>query len=286
MKEKQKKKNKAKNNNKCYYVFMFLIISIFVLILWSRYISTKGLIVREYAVINNKLPENLHGLKIVHFSDLHYKTTFFEDELNNLVNNINELNPDIVVFTGDLVDKVIEYTEEDVEILSDYLNKIDANVGKYIIKGDQDYLSLYSDLILEKTNFVLLNNTTELIYYNGIIPIYLVGLDDSLNGKSDFSIINNDSNYYSILLTHEPDIYDDLKQFNFDLILAGHSHNGQIRLPFIGAIYKMNGSKKYYDNHYIFNNTEMFVSGGLGTTKYKFRFLTKPSINLYRIYTK
>jgi len=284
--EERQKKNKNKESNKAYYLFMFLIISAFILILWSRYISTKGLVVREYAVINEKLPKDLHGLKIVHFTDLHYKTTVYENELKVLVENINELNPDIVVFTGDLMDKFSEYNEEDVNNLSTYLNKIEANIGKYVVKGNHDYSSIYFDAIIENTDFTFLKNSSELIYYNGTTPIYLVGLDDSLESKPDFSIINNEQNYYSILLTHEPDVYDDVKNYNFDLILAGHSHNGQVRFPLVGSIYKVNGAKKYYDEHYILDNTEMFISGGLGTSKYKFRFLTKPSINFYRLYTK
>lgn len=283
---KKDKNKKKKQSNKGYYLFMFIIISVFILVLWSRYISTKGLVVREYAVINEKLPESFHGFKIVHFSDLHYKTTIYEDELKKLVESINQINPDIVVFTGDLMDKFSDYNEEDVNILSSYLNKIDASIGKYIVKGNHDYSSIYFDAVIENTDFVFLKNSSDLIYYNGNTPIYLVGLDDNLESNIDLSIINNEQNYYSILLSHEPDVYDKVKDYNFDLMLAGHSHNGQIRLPLLGAIYKVNGAKKYYDEHYKLNNTELFISGGLGTSKYKFRFLTKPSINFYRLYTK
>jgi len=285
MKDKNKKKDKNKNS-KGYYVFILLIIVIFVLILWSRYISTTGLSVREYAVINEKLPESFNGFKVVHFSDLHYKSTIFESELKKLVEDINELKPDIAVFTGDLIEKREEVNEKDIEILIKYLNMIDTNIGKYAVKGNHDYASLYFDAIFESTDFKVLKNSSELIYYNGNIPIYLVGLDDSLEGKVDLSIINNESDYYSILLSHEPDIYDKVKEYNFDLILAGHSHNGQIRIPFFGAIYKVKGAKKYYDPHYVLDKTEIFISGGLGTSKYKFRFLNKPSYNLYRLYNK
>lgn len=284
-KNKKKRKNNKKNSNG-YYMFMFLIILMFVLVLWSRYISTKGLVVREYAVKNEKIPENFEGFKIVHFSDLHYKSTIYEEELKKLVNDINELKPDIVVFTGDLIEKRVEIDEKDLEIVTKSLNQIDANIGKYAVKGNHDYANLYFDSILENTDFKVLTNSSELIYSNGNTPIYLVGLDDLREGKVDFSVINNEANYYSILITHEPDIYDKVKEYNFDLILAGHSHNGQVRLPLVGSIYKVEGAKKYYDPHYILGDTEMFISGGLGTSKYKFRFLNKPSYNLYRLYKK
>ena len=68
--------------------------------------------------------------------------------------------------------------------------------------------------------------------------------------------------------------------------MAGHSHLGQIRLPLIGAIYTPKGSKKYYDEHYKVNNADMYINGGIGTSVIEFRLLNKPSINLYRFYTK
>jgi len=287
MEDKNKKNKKdKKKNSKGYYMFMFLIILIFVLILWSRYISTTGLIVKEYAVESKNLPENFNGFKIVHLSDLHYKSTIFEKELKKIVNDVNALKPDIIVFTGDLIEKRENVDEKDVDILIKYLNKLDANIGKYAVKGNHDYATIYFDAILESTDFKVLKNSSELIYYDGNTPLYLVGLDDSLKGKVDLSIINNENNYYSILLSHEPDIYEEVQQNNFDLILAGHSHNGQVRLPLFGAVYKIKGSKKYYDPHYILGDTEMFISGGIGTSKYKFRFLNKPSYNFYRLYKK
>jgi len=150
------KKDKKKKSNKGYYLFMFIVISLFVLILWSRYVSTKGLVVREYGVINEKLPDSFHGLKVVHFTDLHYKTTIYEEELKTLVENINEVNADIVVFTGDLVDKLVEYNEEEVKNIAKYLNDINVNIGKYAIKGNHDYTSLYFDAVFESTVFKIL----------------------------------------------------------------------------------------------------------------------------------
>lgn len=280
-----KKKNKKKKN-KIYYLVMLTIIAIFILILWSRYISTTGLVIREYAVTKEELPQNFNGFKIIHFSDLHYKTTIFEDEMKRLVNTINELKPDVVTFTGDLIDKLVELDEKDIEFLSSELNRIDANIGKFAVKGNHDYSSIYFDAIMEQTNFKVMNNSSELIYYNGNTPIYLVGLDDSLEGNIDYSIINNEQNYYSILMVHEPDVFEKVKNNGFDLMLSGHSHNGQVRIPLIGALVKVNGAKKYYDHHYIIDECELFISGGLGTSKYKFRFLNKPSINFYRFYSK
>lgn len=80
-------------------LFIVVVIGVFSL-LWARYISTSGLIVKEYAIRNNKLSDDYDGFKIVHFSDLHYGSTIFKDELKNVVDTINNQNPNIVVFTG------------------------------------------------------------------------------------------------------------------------------------------------------------------------------------------
>ena len=90
---------------------------------------------------------------------------------------------------------------------------------------------------------------------------------------------------YKILLLHEPDTIDNLSE-RFDLILAGHSHNGQVRLPLIGATILPDGAKRYYEEHYTINNTELFISSGLGTSSLPLRFMNHPSINFYRINKK
>ena len=92
--------------------------------------------------------------------------------------------------------------------------------------------------------------------------------------------------HYKILLLHEPDYVNEITYQNYDLILAGHSHNGQVTPPLIGAIIKPNGAKKYYDEYYSLNSTDLYISSGIGTTKLDFRLFNHPSINFYRIVNK
>ena len=95
--------------------------------------------------------------------------------------------------------------------------------------------------------------------------------------------ITENKDIYSILLMHEPDFVDNIKLENYDLVLTGHSHNGQVRFPFVGAIVKPDGAKKYFDEYYKINQTELFVSSGIGTSNLKLRLFNRPSINFYRI---
>ena len=268
--------------------FIYLFIFGIIILLYSYFVGTKGLFIREYPIINEKIPNNFNGFKIVHFTDLHYGTTYHKKELTNLINEINELKPDLVVFTGDLLDQRTPISKEEENDLIEGLNKIESTIGNYIISGNHDINPSYKE-ITNNINFKLLDNTNELIYYKENSPILLVGLSDYLNFKMDIdSAFNYDkeNNYYTILLTHEPDVIDRLNDQKIDLVLSGHSHNGQVRLPFIGKIYTPEGSLKYYDAKYELNNTEMYISGGLGTSLAPLRLFCHPSFNFYRLYNQ
>jgi len=272
-----------------------LLISIILIsgfILYSRYIGTNGVIVKEYSIVNSKIPNSFYGLKIIHISDIHYKVTTTKEELEEIVSEINLLKPDIVILSGDVFNKNINYTNKDYEDLIKILNKIDYSIGKYAIKGDNDLNIKNWENIINDSNFINLNDNYELIYYEGNEPILLMGI--SSNYKKNH--INKDINSmheqtkekynYSILISHEPDFVDNIDYSKFDLILSGHSLNGQIKLPFIGGIIKDKYGKKYYDEYYKLNNTDLFISSGIGTDKFKLRFRNLPSFNLYRLKNK
>ncbi len=280
-------KQKEKKN-----IFKKFITIIFVLgvltILYSHFIGTKGLFIREYPIINNNIPESFNGFKIVHFTDLHYGTTYKKKETNKLVATINELKPDLVVFTGDLLDQYTDMSEQDIKDLSDALNSINATVGKYIVSGNHDGVNKSFNKVIEQLNFTFLDNKNEFIYYQDKTPIILVGLSDYLELHTDIETAfnyENEENYYTILLAHEPDLIDSLADKKIDLILSGHSHNGQVRAPFIGKIYTPVGSKKYYDEKYELDDKLLFISGGLGTSTAEFRLFCHPSFNFYRLYS-
>lgn len=280
-----KKKEKKNYFRKIFLLFILIIAGTF---LYGRFVETRGLIIKEYKIINNKLPESFNGFKIVHFSDVHYGTTIFKDELTTLVNKINELKPDVIIFTGDLIDYNYQLKEEEKNDVINILSKLDSAIDKYEIKGNHDQNNNYLSII-KNAGFKNLNNTNELLYYKGNTPIRLVGLDDYLEGTINIDEAFKyeiEPDYYTIFLAHEPDIINKLDDKKIDLMLSGHSHNGQVRLPFLGAIYKPIGAKTYYDERYQINDTLLYISSGIGTSKYPIRLFNKPSFNFYRLYTK
>lgn len=282
-----------------------LFIVLLIVLLYSRFISTKGLNIKEYKVVNHNITESYHGLKIVHISDLHYGSTIFEKELNTLVEKTNELNPDIIVFTGDLFTDKKTY---DKEIIINSLSKLQAKLGKYYVSGNHDTpMNDYRE-IMDNSGFINMNDDYTLIYNESNQAILLSGISTCFTGsssKNETEAENCDMGVktakvdsyladttdekkpiYSIALMHEPDYIDNLNLEHYNLILAGHSHGGQIRLPFLGKIITPTGAKKYYDAHYTVENTELYISSGIGNSGLNLRFFNRPSFNFYRITNK
>lgn len=278
--------------------FLILIGIGFIVFLYAWFIGSKGLIVKEYKIEVDNLPEEYHGLKIAHITDIHYGESINKKELEKLKNKINSLKPDIIVFTGDISTDGL--SNKHIEEVSEIMSQMEASIGKYAIKGNHDYNFKKWDLLFDNSGFINLNDTYDTIYKNKTIPIIISGISTNLYGTKNIKdkiepIYENLNSYniesskqyaYSILLLHEPDFVKEIDYNKFDMVLAGHSHNGQVRLPLIGAIYTPVGSKKYYDEYYKLNNTDLYISSGVGTTLLNIRLFNKPSFNFYRLTTK
>lgn len=271
-------------------VSIIVVISLF--FIYSRYVEPKRFKIKEYAIRNSNIPDSFYGVKIVHLSDIHYKSTTDYSDLKKIVNKINLIKPDIVIISGDIFDSSIEYSDKDYNKIKKLLQNIDYNIGKYAIKGEEDLNISKWEEIINDSEFVNLNDSYDLIYNEGIDPILLVGVSSNYKKNhinktiEDINKQINTEYKYSILVLHEPDFIDDIINLKFNLALAGHSHGGEIVLPFIGGIIKDKYSKEYYKDYYRIDNTNLFISNGIGTDKYKLRFRNTPSINLYRLRNK
>ena len=291
MEETIEEKFEQEKKHRIIKIILLSLFCIVLVILYSHFLGTKGLEVKEKKKKTTYLDESFDGFKIVHFSDLHYGSTVDINDVKKLVKTINSKSPHLVVFTGDLVEKGIKISENEAKKLKDEFSKLNPEIEILTVKGNHDYEHDYYNNIVDYLGWKFLDNTYEYVYYKSDKPIVIVGLDDLTKGVPDyenaFSYLNEvGDDHYTIVLAHEPDQILDIKNYNFNLFLAGHSHLGQIRLPLIGAIYTPKGSKKYYDEHYKVNNADMYINGGIGTSVIEFRLLNKPSINLYRFYTK
>ena len=287
--------NEERREKRKHLVMIFLKITLILILIflsaffYITYISTSSLIVKEQRIINEKIPASFDGMKIIQFSDLHYGTTVFQSEIKSLVKQINERNPDLVVFTGDLIDQNYNLKSKERESLITELKKIKASLGKYAIMGEEDGDDFTT--IFNQSNFTILNNDYELIYKNDNTPILLIGLSSTLKEEiniekaySYFQDPTHNSNIYTISLLHEPDSVDQiLAQYSTDLFLAGHSHNGIVHIPYFGPLNKKEGALKYNEPFYQLTDSKLYISSGIGTSDFGFRLFCRPSINFFRL---
>lgn len=262
--DKEKRQKKAKIIIK---ITSIILVSIFSLLCFSMFIGAKYLVVKEVKITNDKLPNSFHGIKIVQFSDLLYPS-FNEKDLDNLKNKINELKPDIIVFTGNIKRIDYELTKNDISILSKFFNSLESSMNKYAVYGTND--KNFLDIL--ENSFTILDNKESIIYNKEIENIKIIGFNSN---NVDTSKISDGSNY-NICLINDPDNINKIKDV-CDLTLAGNTLGGEIKIPFYKGILTNN---KYYKDYY--KEYNMYISNGIGNN-YKVRLFNQPSISLYRL---
>lgn len=225
------------------------------------------------------------SFRLLQVSDIQISPDYPVDRLEVLVEKINSQNPDIVVFTGDLFDVYSEY--HPVDQVTGMLAKIQAPNGKYAIWGNRDYgggaENQYRN-IMEEAGFTLLENSGVTIPYNGS-ELAIAGLDDSLLGRPDIKKTEESlaqTADYKILLLHEPDMIDDFSSGCVDLALAGHSHGGQVRVPFF-HVFTTSLAEKYTKGFYQVNGIYLYVNTGIGTSHIPVRLMVPPQIAVFDI---
>ncbi len=270
-------------------ITLLILITISVL-LYAKFIENRSLTIKEYKIIDQNFTDNFYGLKIVHISDILYGS-INKKQLDKIVKKVNKLSPDIIIITGNYYYNGI--TDEKIKDLNIALTQMNAKINKYTISGDLDEKENY-EKIINNTGFINLNDNYDIIYNTNFKKILFTGL----NTENDIEPILNQINQkiiedkkdqdinYKILLIHKPDSIQNIDYSQYNLILAGHSLNGHINLPLIGPIIKLNGAKKYNKPFYKLDNTQLFISNGIGTLNNNLRLFNKPSINLYRLTNK
>ncbi|MNP08010.1 putative metallophosphoesterase [compost metagenome] len=204
--------------------------------------------------------------------------------MKNLVKVINSQSPDLICFTGDMVDS---HSETLIKVISD-LSSLHAPYGKYAVLGNHDYRKQPVGVkkMLQESGFTVLQNSHEILTKHDS-KIAVVGLEDMLLGNPDpkkaLKGITEDT--FSLLLMHEPDYADAAAHYPFDIQLSGHSHGGQIRLPFLGALTTPIGSRRYIQGLYDIKDSAMqlYVNRGVGVTQLPIRFLCRPELTVFTL---
>lgn len=221
------------------------------------------------------------GIKIVHFTDTHFSWHTGVRRFAKFVDNMKKNSPDMLLFTGDLFDKVSWAQGRDWSKLIELLSSIEAPMGKFAVLGNHDFddenQKNFVEKILKQSGFHVLENETSL---SGEISVS--GIDDLREGKPDFAI-SPEKTPFSLLMIHEPDAILQIEKLDhFDLVVAGHSHGGQIRL---GNIRLRNDGSKTFDSglYRISKKTTLYVNSGIGLTFLPIRLGVPPEIVYYEI---
>jgi uncharacterized protein len=245
---------------------------------------------REIAL--RRWPQQLQGFTIAQISDLHYDPYFSVHPLHAAIGIVNGLRPDLIVLTGDFVtapwfSKNDEKAAAAAEPCAALLRQMKAPHGLWAVLGNHDWGTDARRVMgsLRAEGIQVLANRSVPIEAAGA-RFWLSGVDDILNGPSDLdaTLAKVPRQEASILLAHEPDYADHVARqaanMPVDLQLSGHSHGGQIRLPFTPPFYLPPLARKYYWGLYQVGPLTLYTNAGLGTMRVPIRWNCPPEITL------
>ncbi|MDD4570223.1 MAG: metallophosphoesterase [Tepidanaerobacteraceae bacterium] len=255
--------------------------------------QNNAIVTTEIDYSNTKIPDEFNGFRIVHISDLHNKK--FGKNQERLLGKIRAVSPDIIVVTGDLIDR----RKYDLDTAMVFINGALKIAPVYYVSGNHeawsgDYKNISSKLLSCGVQ-ILDDNKVKLIKGQGKIEVlglsdpdfltsdYIDGtksskLEKHLKGLSDDAV-------FQILLSHRPELFDLYVNENIDLIFSGHAHGGQFRIPFVGGLVAPDQGlfPKYTSGAYTQNQSTMIVSRGLGNSIIPIRIFNRPEIVVVKL---
>lgn len=256
------------------------LIAITIIFIVMVYIEPNRLIIKKYTV---NVEEEIKECKIIFFSDTHFGKLYKQNKLTEIVEMINKQEADFIIFCGDFMDNFKrDENHLDLTYLENELNRIKANKGKYSIFGNHDYgggaYGVYEEL-MTKGGFTVLKNK---VHYSQENKLCIIGLDDQLLGDINENLLNIETGFFNIICCHEPAVVKQLVVKNSSIMISGHSHGGQVALPFIRPIILPSKVEKFIKGRYnrcgVNKNITLVVSCGIGTTYLPIRLSNTPEI--------
>ena len=273
-------------------IFAGLAVFLIAIIIWTAWENT-ALELNTYMVASEDLPESFGGYRIAHVSDLH--NAEIGDGNEKLLAMLRDGEPDIIAITGDLIDS----RNTDVEVALRFAEEAVRIAPCYYVTGNHEArVSEYSELkegLTELGVVVLEGERVELEQSGETITLigvndpsfqtdYLFGDSETVMQGSLQELIHKEDDY-TVLLSHRPELFKVYVESGADLVLSGHAHGGQFRLPFVGGLVAPNQGlfPKYDAGLYTEENTNMIVSRGIGNSILPFRFNNRPEVILIEL---
>jgi hypothetical protein len=239
-------------------------------------------------------PARLEGFTLALLSDFHYDPYFSEHPLHAAIGMVNGLRPDLVVLTGDFVTapglsrgrETFRQAALTAEPCARLLQQMQAAHGLWAVLGNHDCFTNPGVVAgaLRTQGIQVLANRSAAIESSGV-RFWLGGVDDVLGGGADLdsTLRQVPEDEATILLVHEPDYADYVARRPVDLQLSGHSHGGQVRIPFLGPLYLPRMARKYVWGLYRIGGLTLYTNPGLGTLGVPVRWNCPPEITLLRL---
>ena len=241
------------------------------------YFDLHSIAVKRYTIAISKLPIEFQGFTILHLSDLHSKK--YGDGQRYLIELINRQQFDAVAITGDLVDKSNPGMEPAIALVKGLQSK-----PLFFVPGNHEWWTNYEIKSPLKDHGVQILENGHFKYNIGNSHIWIMGVDDPYLGRDQLNMALEgvSDSVPKVLLAHAPNIFSKAVEANVDLVLVGHTHGGQIRLPLVGAVVAPGQGlfPKFDYGHFTSGSTNMIINGGLGESVLPIRFYNRPEIVL------
>lgn len=281
----------AAKTKKCIWLTVLAVV-LAALIVWIAW-GNKALELNSYTVSSADLPEGFDGYRIAQVSDLHNAKMGKNNE--KLLNLLREVAPDMIAITGDLIDS----RNTNVQIALEFIREAVKIAPVYYVTGNHEArVDAYSELKsgMEAAGVIVLEDSCTQISLDGE-EITLIGVNDPsfqtdyLFGDAEtvmdttLKALSQDKAGFAILLSHRPELFDTYVANGMDLVLSGHAHGGQFRLPLVGGLVAPNqGLLPRYDaGLYTEGSTNMLVSRGIGNSMFPFRVNNRPEVILVEL---
>lgn len=252
---------------------------------WAFFIEPNRLVVRQETLELQRWPSGLTGLKIAVLSDIHAGSAYIDEgKLRLIVERTNQLQPDLIVILGDYIAGNSRGSHRmEPEVFAPILKDLHAPLGVYSVLGNHDwwYNGRKVRNVLEANGIKVLEDEVARIDVRGN-SLWLVGLADLWTRPQhiDETIAQVPEGETVIALTHNPDVFPNIPA-RVNLLLAGHTHGGQVRLPLIGSVVESSRyGERYALGHIVENGHDLFVTTGIGTSIVPVRFGVPPEIVL------